>query len=258
MAGGLLVLNQPSGPVSHSADMLGNAYYDTAVAAPRTFTVDKESVVRTDYVGDSVRAAGLTVTASAIATQQVDGYAGDLSRGQLKFVLAGALGGSGAASAPMNAGGQATATLTGLTPDVYDVTTLVPSDDRWWTGGGEHSELVVFDVKRKGVGSGTLGTTKPRQFSFDARYLNGTASGRASYTSLDGTFTGSSVHWFVASGNQAVVQVDGTFAGESAVLRAVVVDNGATGDTVSLVITTPTRTISEATTAFAIGGVDLT
>jgi hypothetical protein len=257
LASGPIVIHQPAGPVTATASFVGDTWYESTSAPGQAFTIDKETITGIEFVGQVLGEAGDTLTVAAIGEQQDDGSDGELRRGSLRFELSGVFGNWTTAEAPMDSTGKAEAALIGLPADVYDMTAAVPSNNVWWTGaGGGHKEVIVYDPERSGSGSGAFGDGKQREFTFDARYRDGEAQGRVAYSGTDGSFALTSFDWFVSIGDRAILQAQGTFGGEPAVLRAVVTDS-ITGDTVSLLITTPTGTFSEPVSILASGDIEL-
>jgi M6 family metalloprotease-like protein len=225
-----IVVDQPSGSVPAGAGFAGDGTY-LAASDSGSFRIDKEMLAFA-YRGDTLLDAAATPVLAALATQEADGSAGDLTRATAVFTLAPTLTAVPYTyPAAVAADGSTSATATGLPVDVWSVTVAVPADNAYWEGGsGAPVELVRFDPAGRFTGdaAGRDAAGAPVSVRLNAQYDRGRPKGSADLTSSAGVFTGR-LAWIVQVGDRAVLQVAGTLGTAQATLRLYVEDNAEPG-----------------------------
>ncbi len=223
-----IVLTQPAADVTVSATFSEDSLY-LGSSDNDTFTIDEEDLAFV-YTGDTLVGLGTTPTLAAQATQEADGYPGDLSLAQARFDLIPTLtvtpfdyttGVSGAGAAGIVA--------TGLPVDLWSIMVTVPAGNGYWEGStAAPTELVLFDPARAftaGVrATDTAGDRTGLQGNGD--YKNMMPRGELRFESRYGRFVSGPFHWIVVVGDQALFQLEGTLAGGTRVLRVRARDAG--------------------------------
>ena len=235
VAADTIVLNQPAGTVNVTASFAGDTIYLPS-ADTDPFVIDEEDLTFV-YTGDSLVPLGTTPILRSQATQEADGFPGDLSLAQARFTLAPTLtSATFTYTTGVSAGGASSTPATGLPVDLWTITIDVPPGNGFWEGSSTTpAELVVFDPGRAVTGGarGTDAGGASAQLEVTARYQGTSPRGQVQLRVLPGRFRGSDVAWIVAVGDDAVMQVTGEVGGAAATLRLFVHDGGepSTSDT---------------------------
>jgi len=227
-ANGTITIDQPSGSMEMVSSFAGDGTY-LASTAKTPFTVTKETLTFA-YTGATLVQVGTTPTLSAVASQELDGSAGDLTRAGAAFTLAPTL-----TSVPfvyetsVGATGLATTTATALPTDIWSVTVAVPSSNAYWTGAtAVPTELVLYDPAARFTGdaAGSDSSGASITVKFDVRYdTRLRPRGSVGVKFSGGSFSGKDPVWIVQVGNVAIIQQVGTLNGARATLRLRVDDN---------------------------------
>jgi hypothetical protein len=227
-AAGTIVISQASGSVDATATFAGDGtYLGSSDSTP--FTITKETLSFT-YTGSTLVQLGTTPTLSAVATEDPDGSAGDLTRATAAFSLVPTLTTTAFTyETSVSATGEAVSAASGLPVDVWSVTVSVPSSNAYWTGSTSAlSELVLFDPAAKFTGDagGFDSSGKAIAVKFDVRYdTRLRPRGSMTVKFSGGSFSGKDPAWIVQVGNVAIIEQVGTLNGSRATLRIRVDDN---------------------------------
>lgn len=223
-----ITITQASGLSSVKSSFAEDGTY-LASSVTSAFTITKETLSFA-YTGSTLLGLGTTPTLSSAATQESDGYPGDLSLADATFTLAPTL-----TAAPFSYGtgvdatGGSTIMATGLPVDIWSVTVAVPSTNAYWEGStATASELVLFDPAAKFTGdaAGRDSANARVTVKFDVRYDSRVRPrGSVSVRFSGGSFSGKDPAWIVHVGNVAIFQQVGTLNGAPATLRMRVDDN---------------------------------
>ena len=229
---GSITVTQPSGGVTATATFAGDGTY-VGSSDSVTFTITKETLSFA-YTGSTLVQLGTVPTLSALATEEADGSAGDLTRAAALFSLAPSLTATPFTyEAAVTAAGSATTSAAGLPVDLWSVTVSVPASNQYWTGStATPTELVSFDPAAKFTGdaAGRDSVGDPIAVKFDARYDSRLRPrGVASVKYSGGTFNGKDPAWIVQVGDVAIIEVAGTVGRSPATLRLRADDNAEPG-----------------------------
>ncbi len=225
-----IVLDQAAATTSVETAFAGDdLYLPSSDSDP--FTITRENLTFA-YTGDTLVALGNTPVLSVQATQEDDGYPGDVSLGAVRFDLAPTL-----TSTPydyttgLTAAGAGTTPATGLPVDLWTVTPSVPAGNGYWQGTGPAAELVVFDPSARiegGFGDDTAGDRV--QLELNGRYDAALRPvGELQLRSGQGRFKATGYDWIVRVDDRAILQADGLLDGAPATLRLRLTDGGEPG-----------------------------
>ena len=241
VASAVIVVDQPAGSVTVGAAFGGDVIYLPSTDSD-PFTIDKEDLTFV-YTGDTLVGLGTTPMLASQATQEADGYPGDLSRAEATFHLEPTL-----STTPfdyttgVNAGGQSSTPATGLPVDLWTITIAVPASNQYWEGASlAPAELVLYDPAASigGGGHGTDSGSGKVSVTLTGRYHDSTPKGQVQLRASAGRFKGEGFAWIVVVGNQSIFQIGGDLDGQPATLRLRLRDAGepAAGDTFSARLT---------------------
>jgi len=231
IASAVIILNQPAGDVTVDSAFAGDAnYLPSSDSDP--FRIDKETLSFV-YTGDTLVALGNTPLLAAQATQEADGYPGDLSLAEVSFHLEPTLSALPFDySTGLDVNGYGSIPATGLPVDLWVITEKVPDTNMYWEGTSSMpAELVVFDPAASiaGGGHGTAADAEDIAVTFTGRYHDLTPKGETQVRSSMGRFKAGDYAWIVVVGNQAIFQTTGDLENQSMVLRLRIYDSGGPG-----------------------------
>lgn len=260
MVAGAIVLDSPAGLVDVTLGIARYPFFPgwDYVTVPEVVGVDKETIGRFTYTGDSVTSS-LDPRLAIVAEEEPDGSPGDIDRATAALTLRGLLSNATTpvGTADVDPGGGASVLANGLLPDVYGVDVAVPAVNTYWEGGvNDVAELVVYDPSRFVTGEGLGGDDKAVEFSVAVRFADGRPTGFVKVTVEGQSFTGTDVHWLVAQGGRSVIQAAGEYGGEAAVLRLRAYDESQPGagiDHIAGEISTASRTVRTGDVVLAVG-----
>ena len=123
------------------------------------FTIDKEDLTLA-YTGDTLVGLGTTPNLAAHATQEADGFPGDLSLATVQFSLTPTLTATPVSYlASLNAAGDGSVAAVGLPVDLWSIALAVPAANGYWEGTGP-APSCRFDPGGR-VNGGASGPTRP-------------------------------------------------------------------------------------------------
>ncbi len=223
-----ITVDQPSGSVDITASFAGDGTY-LASSDTSAFAITKETL-SFGYTGSTLVQRGTIPTLAALATEEADGSAGDLTKATAAFSLAPTLTTTAFGyETGVTATGAATTSAAGLPVDIWSVTVSVPTSNAYWTGfTSAPSEIVLYDTAAKFTGDAGGTDTSGRSISvkFDVRYDSRLRPrGSVSIKFSGGSFTGKDPAWIVHVGNVAIIEQGGTLNGALVTLRLRVDDN---------------------------------
>jgi hypothetical protein len=226
-----IILNQPSGNYTVDSSFAGDALYlPSADSDP--FRIDKENLTFV-YTGDTLVGLGTTPNLAAQATQEEDGFLGDLSLAQALFHLEPTLSLLPFEyTAGLNAGGDGSVPAAGLPVDLWTITIKVPDTNLYWTGASlAPTELVLYDpaVSIGGSGHGVDSSSQDVDLTLTGRYQGNLPKGQVQLRSTMGRFKAGDYQWIVVVGNQAIFQTNGDLDGVAQALRVRFQDVGEPG-----------------------------
>lgn len=227
-----IVVDQPAQVTTVTAGFAGDALYLPS-SDSKAFTIDKEDLTFA-YDGDTLVSMSVTPTLSAQATQEGDGFPGDLTRAVARFDLTPTLQPAPAAyAAPVDSAGAAATPATGLPVDLWTIDVSVPAANEYWEGASTSAtELVVFDPTAQVTG-GAKGPDRAgnaTQLELTAQYDKAEQpAGQLQLRTSRGRFKGSAYDWIVRVGNMAIVQLEGQLDLTPAALRLTLADLGQGG-----------------------------
>jgi M6 family metalloprotease-like protein len=230
LAQATIVLNQAAATTTVSSQFAGDDLY-LASSDSDPFTIDKEDLTLV-YTGDTLVGLGTTPTLSAHATQEADGFPGDLSLGEVRFSLTPTLTAVPFSYlAALNAAGDGSVLAAGLPVDLWSVALAVPSSNGYWEGSGPDAELVVFDPggQVNGGASGLDSAGRRVWLELNGRYAGDTPRGMVQLRSSAWRFKGDDYAWLVVVGNAAILELDGLREGAPMTLRLRLLDAGEPG-----------------------------
>jgi len=220
-AASVIVLNQPSGNVTVESLFAGDALYlPSSDSDP--FRIDKENLSFV-YVGDTLATLGTTPTLAAQATQEADGFPGDLSLAEAAFHLEPTLSLLPFDyTAGLNASGYGAVAAAGLPVDLWVITIQAPAANLYWTGASlAPAELALFDPAAS-IAGGAHGNDMAAArvtVAFTGRYHGLQPKGEVQLRTSLGRFKAGDYLWIVVVGNQAIFQVNGDLEGQPRALR---------------------------------------
>jgi M6 family metalloprotease-like protein len=230
-ASATIVITQAAGTVSVGAAFAGDTIYLPS-SDSKPFVIDKEDLTFA-YIGDALVLAPATPILRSAATQEPDGFPGDLTLAEASFHLAPTLTPTSFDyTTSVDAAGLSSIAATGLPADVWTATISVPATNPYWEGSSTSAaELIVVNPfgQVSGGGSGLDSAANRATVELTGRYHGTTPKGVIQLRSSAGRFLGKDLAWIVVSGDQAILQVDGTLTGAPATLRLRIRDAGEPG-----------------------------
>ena len=227
-AAATIVIDQASGSAEAIARFAGDGTY-LGSTEKTPFTINKETLSFA-YTGSTLVGLGTTPKLSAVATEEADGSAGDLTRAGAAFTLTPTL-----TSVPfvyetgVGATGTAATTATALPIDIWSVKVAVPTSNEYWTGATPApTELVLYDPAARFTGDagGFDSSGASIAVKFDVRYdTRQRPRGSVGVKFSGGSFSGKDPVWIVQVGNVAIIEQVGTLNGARTTLRLRVDDN---------------------------------
>lgn len=225
-----IVLDQPAAATTVGSSFAGDALYlPSSDSDP--FTIDEEDLTLL-YTGDTLLGLGSTPMLRAQATQEADGFPGDLALATVRFDLAPTLTTTPFAyTASSTAAGVAATPATGLPVDLWTIAIAVPPGNGFWEGTGPSAELVLFDPEGQvnGGASGLDSGDRRLSLELNGRYHGDEPRGMVQLRASAWRFKGSAVAWIVVVGDQAILELDGERGGTPATLRLRLQDGGEPG-----------------------------
>lgn len=230
LAQATIVLNQAAALTSVVSSFAGDDLYLPSTDSD-PFTIDKEDLTLA-YTGDTLVGLGTTPNLAAHATQEADGFPGDLSLATVQFSLTPTLTASPFSYlASLNAAGDGSVAAVGLPVDLWSIALAVPAANGYWEGTGPGAELVVFDPggRVEGGASGLDSAGRRVWLELNGRYQGDTPRGNVQLRSSTWRFKGDDYVWLVVVGDQAILELDGLREGAPATLRLRLLDAGEPG-----------------------------
>ena len=230
LAQATIVLNQAAALTSVVSSFAGDDLYLPSTDSD-PFTIDKEDLTLA-YTGDTLVGLGTTPNLAAHATQEADGFPGDLSLATVQFSLTPTLTASPFSYlASLNAAGDGSVAAVGLPVDLWSIALAVPAANGYWEGTGPGAELVVFDPggRVEGGASGLDSAGRRVWLELNGRYQGDTPRGNVQLRSSTWRFKGDDYAWLVVVGDQAILELDGLREGAPATLRLRLLDAGEPG-----------------------------
>lgn len=211
-----VVITQPSGALAVAAGFAGDDFYLPAAAASSLEVAKEDALVV--YAGDVLVESGGSIRLAVQATEEDDGYPGDLGLAQVEVTLTATLSGSSLSYVISldEAGTGAITVKDGLAADLWTISVAIPADNAYWQSGPPlTASLAVFDPSRS-LTAGLVGYDAAGarlRLAGSARYPNGELKLEMRGQVGGRTFASTSAHWFVAAGDEAILEFNALWGG---------------------------------------------